>query len=306
MLKSNKFDGSLGISYLAPDDSVHIATRGSFASDQAKNAERILASRSDDEIDEIQDLLFGGFTPLFEIIYPENRIVVDYGTEERLVLLDVIENATGRSALDLFDSMYWLDKAEKTLVAGGFYDTIASDIADDEEGFVLYWPSTGFRCKVKGAYYVHLHGLLTNTSNRDIWRHMAVNDCKSVVTSNKDWSRLGIDSLKAQAILAMGDDWEDVFLRDVPDEFYGWVRRTIADINASVKQTVQTVRTQAHDLTSVSEGRERYEASQEYEKHGSASLNYANTLNYTNLLTYAWKVNFPSTYEKPFSDKVDG
>ncbi len=37
-------------------------------------------------------------TYLFEIIYPENRIVVNYGDVEELVLLAIIDNAT---ALDL-------------------------------------------------------------------------------------------------------------------------------------------------------------------------------------------------------------
>ncbi|MDX2149564.1 MAG: hypothetical protein SFV54_02440, partial [Bryobacteraceae bacterium] len=35
---------------------------------------------------------------MFEILYPEHRIVVDYGGLEDRVLLDVIDNETGRGA----------------------------------------------------------------------------------------------------------------------------------------------------------------------------------------------------------------
>jgi hypothetical protein len=42
-----------------------------------------------------QDIIVDGFTYLFEIIYPENRIVVDYNGEERLVLLGIINTETG-------------------------------------------------------------------------------------------------------------------------------------------------------------------------------------------------------------------
>ena len=44
-----------------------------------------------------------GKTYLFEIIYPENRIVVDYGDYKGLVLIDVIDNETGKSDLQEFD-----------------------------------------------------------------------------------------------------------------------------------------------------------------------------------------------------------
>ncbi len=34
-------------------------------------------------------------TYLFEIIYPENRIVIDYGDSDDLILLSIINNETG-------------------------------------------------------------------------------------------------------------------------------------------------------------------------------------------------------------------
>src|SRR5689334_2572498 len=67
----DKLDGSLGILYPS-DGGWAVATRGSFASDQAVHASAVLASRYPSFVPP------PGHTVLFEIIYPGNRIVVDY------------------------------------------------------------------------------------------------------------------------------------------------------------------------------------------------------------------------------------
>ena len=90
---TDKADGSLGIIYASPDGSGYaIATRGSFASDQARHATELLRTR------------YGAFVPpagktvLVEIIYPANRIVVDYAGLDDLVLLGAVDIATGRTS----------------------------------------------------------------------------------------------------------------------------------------------------------------------------------------------------------------
>ena len=77
-----KLDGSLGILYQY-DGTWSVATRGSFDSEQAKWASGQLCQRYP-ELD-VPD----GLTPLVEIVYSGNRIVVDYGRED-LVLLAAI------------------------------------------------------------------------------------------------------------------------------------------------------------------------------------------------------------------------
>lgn len=83
-----KLDGSLGILYRV-DGEPFIASRGSFTSEQALRASDILRRKYRDV--QLDDSL----TYLFEIIYPENRIVVDYGDMEDLVLLATINTRTG-------------------------------------------------------------------------------------------------------------------------------------------------------------------------------------------------------------------
>jgi RNA ligase len=85
-----KLDGSLGILYWLGDEA-YLATRGSFASEQSRRANGILQAR----YRHVLPRLDRGHTYLFEIIYPENRIVVNYGGREDLVLLAVVDTATG-------------------------------------------------------------------------------------------------------------------------------------------------------------------------------------------------------------------
>jgi RNA ligase len=66
-----------------------MATRGSFTSPQAIKGKEILDNKYD------VSSLSKKRTYLFEIIYPENRIVVNYGNEEKLVLLGVIDTDSG-------------------------------------------------------------------------------------------------------------------------------------------------------------------------------------------------------------------
>jgi RNA ligase len=189
-----KWDGSLGILYGLHTGESAIATRGSFSSPQAKHATEVLRTRYA-TFEPIQ-----GLTYLFEIIYPENRIVVDYGDMDDLVLLAVIDTETG-----------------KTLPHGAYdwpgpwnapvgYDSLAAVLeapqALNEEGFVVRFPSTDMRVKIKFAEYIRLHRILTNVSTLSIW-----------------------------AALANGTGIE-VFIDRVPDEFYAWVRQQVDQLEA--------------------------------------------------------------------------
>ncbi len=85
-----KLDRSLGILYWYQGQPF-IATRGNFALDQSVRANQILTTTYSSAI----PLLDKSLTYVFEIIYSANRIVVDYGDYEALVLLAVIETESG-------------------------------------------------------------------------------------------------------------------------------------------------------------------------------------------------------------------
>jgi RNA ligase len=189
---TRKWDGSLGILY-PTSEGYRIATRGSFTSDQAERANALLEALSIDP-----RVILSDHTYLFEIIYPENRIVIDYGQQECLVLLEIIENSTGRG---LPCEIVEVTAKELSCQPTVRYDwataerlqAFADEEAANDEGVVVRF-ADGLRVKVKHAEYVRLHWLLTCITSRTIWRAL------------KDGT--GIES----------------YVEQVPDEFHAWVR----------------------------------------------------------------------------------
>ena len=184
-----KLDGSLIILF-DYQGQWEVASRGSFASEQANKARALFADRQSELAQ-----LDREYTYLFEIIYPTNRIVVDYGAVERLVLLAVVHTQTGVE-LDCAE-VIWSDKAA-TYPATALPEWLKAIEAQEaelhnHEGFILKWPN-GFRLKYKLADYVRLHRIITRVQGKDIW------ECLS---QNQDL---------------------DQFLDSVPDEFYNWVK----------------------------------------------------------------------------------
>lgn len=176
---TEKIDGSLGILYWLGDEP-WIATRGSFVSDQAKVGTELIRELWPDHDPDV--------TELFEIIFPENRIVVDYGDKRELIHLATIEKRTGadlpRTAL----------RGIKRAPSYGQMDLeeLAARTDPNREGFVVTYQS-GHRIKVKLAEYVRLHKIVTGVNARMIWEH-----------------------------LRDGDSF-DAILDGIPDELFKWI-----------------------------------------------------------------------------------
>lgn len=160
-----KMDGSLGIHYRHNGEH-WIATRGSFDSPQAQWATAKLREHLQDcSVPE-------SWTMLFEIIYPDNRIVVDYGGYETLSLLDIRDRYTG----DYMDRV----RCVECVMMGGFswpkvFDpTSAEDLlaklpelSANEEGFVGLF-SDGTRWKFKGDEYRRMHRFATQLTPKAV------------------------------------------------------------------------------------------------------------------------------------------
>lgn len=204
---TEKMDGNLGIFYRIGDE-YGIATRGSFESDQAKWATawykyQVAAGR-------LQPFTENSpWTPLFEIIYPENRIVVDYDFEG-LVLLACVHKTTGME--------YNQDFVETAGAIRGFTDryvvknygtkNLGSILNSDEtnrEGYVLTF-YRGFdepplKLKVKFDDYCRLHKIVTGVSPRAIWEKLLLRADMSWLETTppkfKFWASLWVDKLFA-------------------------------------------------------------------------------------------------------------
>lgn len=171
---TEKVDGSLGIAYVDPcDDSIKIATRGSFDSDQAKFATAWLQ----EHLRHTKLIKWPlGKTLLFEIIYPDNRIVVDYGGKEGLVLLAARGRWTDKymSHSELRQAGEQLNGIEVVKQVDYLVDELVQkreEIGLDQEGWVAEF-SDGSRFKFKGVEYLRLHKVISSlTFKNTLYAH---------------------------------------------------------------------------------------------------------------------------------------
>lgn len=159
----DKVDGSLGILYRTPDDKLAVATRGSFHSEQAEWATAWLHESLEPE--EIERLYRWAehFTDLFEIIYPENRIVVDYGKAELLAYLGSIHDTTGE-----FHRFTMKGAPEAALLGGSLREALDLEPRENAEGVVVA-TLDGRAVKLKQEDYLLKHRARFNLTPRRIW-----------------------------------------------------------------------------------------------------------------------------------------
>lgn len=190
---SEKLDGSLGILYHL-NGKAWIATRGSFKSDQALWATDWWRKNMGTTVED-------GFTHLFEIIYPENRIVVSYDFSG-LVHLASLDTQTSRpSSITLYDMTGKPVRAAKQIATTSL-EALAEMDEPNSEGFVCYFPTANTRMKIKFPEYVRLHKIMTGLSEIGIWEGLA--------NGNK------------------------VDLADVPDEMFNWIKSVEGRLQAQV------------------------------------------------------------------------
>jgi RNA ligase len=203
---TDKADGSLGVIF--PDgDGWAVATRGSFTSDQARHATETLRSR------------YAGFTPpagltvLVEIVYPANRIVLDYAGLDDLILLGAVEIATGRT-FGPAGVPHWPGPVVDSFGYATLAEALAAPPRDGREGLVVHLLDTDERVKIKYADYVRLHRLVTGLSARTVWE-----------------------------VLVAGGDL-DALTEPLPDEFHAWVRDVATELAAEVDARAAVVEAQ--------------------------------------------------------------
>jgi RNA ligase len=238
-----------------------ISTRGSFTSPQSIFAKYLL----DTKYNLVQ--LLENYTYLLEIIYPENRIVCDYGDDEKLVLLGIIETKTGEELpYDVLCNEsdvtgFPLVTLYKTWGEG--YDILKEEISKDKEGYVIRFKN-GFRMKIKGEEYVRLHRILTNVSNRDIWEYL------------KDNKPL------------------DELLEKVPDEFNNWVKETVSDLQNKFDTIKNNIENDFKELI------DKKEFAEKIKDNPNKSFLFKRLNSYSNQLNeMIWNSIYP-THSKPF------
>ncbi|MEU9254976.1 AAA family ATPase [Streptomyces sp. NPDC048270] len=221
-----KVDGSLAVVFHYAGR-WRVASKGSFNSAQSTWAQRLLDTRD-------TAALRPGTTYLAEILYPQNRIVVDYGGRRDLVLLAAF-GADGTEVPLAEAAPHWegigsvvtvwpampLDELV-ALTEAGILPGGAASTGTDAEGFVLRFAS-GVRAKAKLSEYVRLHKVLTGVTERDIWRGHGIQRFGALPAKRL---AQGLNCTVAE-IEASGGKPLDALLEQVPDEFDTWVREVV-------------------------------------------------------------------------------
>lgn len=164
---TDKMDGSLGILWHYNGD-YGIATRGSFASDQAIHGTYLLKSRYKRFAEEDADPYS---TYMFEIIYPENRIVLNYGFQDDLVLLGARDIEEGYT-IPPNSLVEWLGPRTTTFPYKTLREALEAPQRVNAEGYVVSFPHNEHRIKIKQQDYIELHKIVTGLTKRRIWENL--------------------------------------------------------------------------------------------------------------------------------------
>jgi RNA ligase len=194
---TEKVDGSMGLCYYNRGFGCwKFATRGSFDSEQAIEAENIFNGYR--HYPDIADACFPmthGMDPslcyLFEIIYPGNRIVVDYKGKYQLILLGAYNRETGEE-IDVISDTFPMSYDGN--IFGFLNDHQFSSIEDiiahganikgiEGEGVVVRY-SNGYRVKVKYEDYCRLHRTISRITPLAIWEHINNGDNLEAILLN--------------------------------------------------------------------------------------------------------------------------
>lgn len=175
---TDKMDGSLGILYRHPvTGDYRIATRGSFLSEQAGHATDIWNDNYSHRV-----TVLDGYTFLFEIIYPENRIVIDYGFDD-LVLLGAVENSRGfyYGPTEARGMLNWPGRVTEVFQYKSLNECIGVH-RKNVEGFVIR--SGTSIVKMKQEDYISLHKLVTGLNERAVWERLRGGETRDSICSS--------------------------------------------------------------------------------------------------------------------------
>lgn len=173
-----KEDGSLGIGwhYEEPhgqDWHWGISTRGSFASEQAEHATLLVKMNEHDNghyeymSGALEQYSHRNETYICEIVYPANKIVLDYKGADKVIPLGSVDNKTGLIVWRPFDFNGW--DYEITTLA----DALMLPIPEGKEGYVLDVLNDKGEVidhlKLKGDWYKMMHAAIFGLTEKRVW-----------------------------------------------------------------------------------------------------------------------------------------
>jgi RNA ligase len=248
-----KVDGSLAVIFWYAG-SWQVTTRRSFESPQAEWVRQQL-----DKAD--TSGLVPGLTYIAEAVYPQNRVVVDYGQREDLVLLgatrpdgtdialaDVADHWQGIGSVISAHAPVTLTELSR-LAASGLDLTGRPMTGIESEGWVIRYQS-GARVKVKQEEYLRLAALVGEIGTEDVWRWTGIARFGQHFPAKFLARALGCPPTD---ISGLGGDFDAPMraaVENVPDEYHDQVRTAVdqfawaaGDVYAEMRHQYNQIKT---------------------------------------------------------------
>lgn len=263
-----KVDGSLAVIFWYAG-TWQVTTRRSFESPQAEWARQRLGKADTSR-------LVKGLTYIAEALFPQNRVVVDYGQREDLVLLGATR--PDGTEIDLADAAdHWegigsvirahapvtLDELSRLASAG--LDLTGRPVSGIEsEGWVIRYQS-GIRVKVKQEEYLQLTALVGEIGTVDVWRWTAISTFGPHFPAKYLARAL---SCPAAEITGTNGDFEApmrVAVEKAPDEYHDQVRAAVDQFAWAAGDVYAEMRDRFNQLKSIGDRREFARAANQIE-----------------------------------------
>lgn len=289
VLVTDKRDGSLGIVWKYKGE-VGIATKGSFVSPQAIKATSLMTQihKMVGEKDE--------FTFIYEIVYPEGRIVLDYGMEEKLYHLGTVDNVTGTISDRDIDGDLVLNYNLTVR------DALALPPRSNAEGLVLDIQTKDgtVHLKVKQEDYKRLHAIVTGTSERNLWVYLVAEKFQHLIKKPQHWGSIFLHDVEAfTSVIKEGPEWRQRLFDAVPDEFEEWVHRTLNRLETEANFFADLNIKKAEKIALLPD-REQFEVAQN-EPYVTEIMRYIRNGDVDGIYMRAWRDVQPRGVCRPFS-----
>ncbi len=189
-----KLDGTMGLLYWC-NGLPYIATQRSFLAPNALKASQILHKK----YSHLFPLLNRSYSYVFEVIFQDSRVLVDYGNQEDIVLIGVIDNNTGHEITNENLNIGFPVAKDFTKQYGHISDLseLKSLNLPNLEGFVLSYPESGIKLKLKFPWFDAAHDEMNNIihMSQEIRRsrnklHKLMNHEPFVLTNTMIWNAI--------------------------------------------------------------------------------------------------------------------
>lgn len=204
-----KVDGTMTTLYWA-NDMPFLATQRSFTNPNAKKATEILYEKYSHTFSKLNR----DRTYIFEAVFPETNVLIDYGDSNDLYLIGVIDNETSEN-LPLEDIGFPRAK-EFTGEYGNLtnFEEIQNLNLPNQEGFVIVYDN-GERIKVKFPWYKDAHFIM----NQIILREKQLYLLNRMLSKKLGVNNKMLNSLEIWSALKNKKNIENIF-KHIPETFF--------------------------------------------------------------------------------------